>query len=162
MGKWSGKYVQRNSKIGVESKKGVRNSGEKVRKSEGLCCECRKGAMRDDAVWVIAEDVLACWGKRSRAMEAGREIGSEKRPDSKRAKEVGAIGEIARVSSAGKEDVYEVRDEDRPDQWDGAEEEEGAKKEGNAESVPEDDKSLQTSFEGNRERREMDTAQRMS
>lgn len=35
-------------------------------------------------------------------MEASREVGSEKRPDWKGANEVGAVGESARMSSAGK------------------------------------------------------------
>lgn len=82
-------------------------------------------------------------------MEAGREVGSEKRPDWKRAEEVGAVGESARVPSAGKEDIYEVGNEDRPEEWDGAEEEEGAEKQGNAESVAQDNESLQASFERN-------------
>ena len=61
-------------------------------------------------------------------MEAGGEIGCEKRPDSKGAKEVGTVGERARISGAGKEDIDQVRHKDRPDQWDGAEEEERAEK----------------------------------
>lgn len=57
--------------------------------------------MRDDAVRVIAKDVFACWGENGGAMEAGGEVGSEKRPDWKRAKETGAVGESAGVSGAG-------------------------------------------------------------
>lgn len=105
--------------------------------------------MRDDAVRVIAEDVFACGGENGGAMEAGREVGREKRPDWKRAQEIGAMGEIARVSSTGKDDIYEVGNEDRPEEWDGTEEEEGAEKQGNAESVAKDNESLQTSFERN-------------
>ena len=82
-------------------------------------------------------------------MEPCGEVGSEKRPDSKRAEKRGAIGEVARVSSAREQDVYKVGDEDGPENWDGAEEKEGAEKQGNAKSVPEDDESLQTSFEWN-------------
>ena len=71
--------------------------------------------MRDNAVWVIAKDVFTCWSKDGGAMEAGREVGSEKRPDWKRAKKIGAVRESARVSSAGKQDIYEVGNEDGPD-----------------------------------------------
>ena len=66
------------------------------------------------------------------------------------------------MSSVGEEDIYQVGDEDRPDQGNGAEEEEGAEKEGNAESVSEDDEGLQTSFQRNRERCEMNTSQMIS
>ena len=71
--------------------------------------------MGDDAVRVIAKDVFACWGEDGGAMEAGREVGSEKRPDWKRAKEIGAVGESTRVPSAGKQDIYEVGDADGPE-----------------------------------------------
>ena len=98
---------------------------------------------------VIAKDVFACWRENGGAMEAGGKVGSEKRPDAKRAEKGGAVGEAARVSGAGEEYVYKVRDEDRPEDWDGAEEKEGGEKQGNAKSVPEDDESLQSSFEGN-------------
>lgn len=95
-------------------------------------------------------------------MEAGREVGSEKRPNWKGADEIGAVGESTRVSSAGKQHINEVGDAHRPEQWDGAEEEEGAKKQGNAESVPKDNEGLQASFERNGERREMHTAETIS
>lgn len=103
--------------------------------------------MRDDAVRVITKDVFTCWGENGGAMEAGREVGSEKGPYWKRAEEIGAVGERARMSSAGQENIYEVGNEDRPEEWDGAEEEEGAEKEGNAKSVAKDNESLQTSLE---------------
>ena len=70
--------------------------------------------MRDDAVRVIAKDVFARGRKDGGTMEAGREVGSEKRPDWKRAKKIGAVGESARLSSAGEQDVYEVGNEDGP------------------------------------------------
>ena len=89
------KHLQRNSKIRVEGKEGICNSWEKLGEPEGFCCKCRKGTMRDDAVRVIAKDVFACWGENGGAMEAGGEVGSEKRPNWKRAKETGAVGEIA-------------------------------------------------------------------
>ena len=63
---------------------------------------------------VIAKDVFARRRKDGGTMEAGREVGSEKRPDWKRAKEIGAVGESARLSSAGEQDVYEVGNEDGP------------------------------------------------
>ena len=106
---------------------------------------------------VIAKDVFAGRRENGGAMKAGGEVGSEKRPDSKRAEKGGAVGEAARVSGAGEEDVYKVGDEDGPENWDGAEEKEGAEKQGNAKSVPEDDESLQSSFEWNGERPEMDS-----
>ena len=109
------KYVQGNPKIRVEGKQGIRNSWEKLGESECFCRKCRKGPMRDNAVRVIAKDVFASWSKDGGAMEAGREVGSEKRPDWKRAKKIGAVRESARVSSAGKQDIYEVGNEDRPD-----------------------------------------------
>ncbi len=59
------------------------------------------------------------------------------------------MGEGARLSSAGKEDIDQVGNEDRPEQWNGAEEEEGAEKKGNTESVSEDNEGLQASFERN-------------
>ena len=65
-------------------------------------------------MWVIAKDVFARWGENGGAMEAGREVGSEKRPDWKRAQKIGAVGESAGLSSAGEQDIYEVRNEDRP------------------------------------------------
>ena len=100
-------------------------------------------------MWVIAEDIFACWRENGGAMEAGGEVGSEKRPNSKRAEKGGAVGEVARVSSAGEEDVYKIGDEDGPEDWDGAEEKEGGEKQGNAKSVPENDESLQSSLKGN-------------
>ena len=111
---------------------------------------------------VIAKDVFACWRVNGRAVETGGEVGSDMRPDSKRAEEWGAVGESAGVSSVGEEDVYEVGHEDGPGEGDGAEEKEGAEKQGNTDSVPEDNESLQASFEGDRQRREMDTARTVS
>ena len=70
--------------------------------------------MRDDAVRVIAKDVFTRWSETGGAMEAGREVGSEKRPDWKRAKKIGAVGESAGLSSAGEQDIYEVGNEDGP------------------------------------------------
>ena len=117
--------------------------------TQGFRRKRRKGTMRDDAVRVIAKDVFACWRENGGAMEASGEVGSEERPDSKRAEKRGAVGEVARVSGTREQDVYKVGDEDGPENWDGAKEKEGAEKQGNAESVPEDDESLQTSFEWN-------------
>lgn len=57
--------------------------------------------MRDNAVWVIAKNVFSCRGKNGGAMKASREVGSEKRPDRKRATEIGAVGQSSRVSGAG-------------------------------------------------------------
>ena len=70
--------------------------------SEGFGGKGRKGPVRDDAVRVVAKYVFACWGEYGGAVEASREVGGEKRPDRKRANEIGAVGESARVSSAGK------------------------------------------------------------
>ncbi len=95
-------YVQRNPKVRVEGEEGICDSWEKLGEPEGFCRKGRKGAMRDDAVRMVAEDIFACRGKNGGAMEASREVGSEKRPDWKRAKEIGAVGESARVSSTGK------------------------------------------------------------
>ncbi len=136
------KYVQRNSKIRVESKERVCDAWEKLGESEGFCREGRKGAMRDDAMRMIAKNVFACWGENGGPMEASGEVGSEERPDWKRAKEIGAVGEGARLSSAGKEDIDQVGNEDRPEQRNGAEQEEGTEKKGNAESVSEDNEGL--------------------
>ena len=41
---------------------------------------------------MIAKNVFASWGENGGAMEAGREVGSEERPDWERAKEIGAVG----------------------------------------------------------------------
>lgn len=97
----SRKNLQRNSKIRVECKEGICNSREKLGEPECFCRKRCKGTMRDDAVRVIAEDVFARWGENGGAMEAGGEVGSEKRPDWKRAKETGAVGESAGMSGAG-------------------------------------------------------------
>lgn len=70
--------------------------------SEGFGGKGRKGPVRDDAVRVVAKYVFACWGEYGGAVEASREVGGEKRPDRKRANEIGAVGESTRVSSAGK------------------------------------------------------------
>lgn len=111
---------------------------------------------------VVAKDVFARRGENGGAMEAGREVGSEQRPDWKRAQETRAVGEGAGMPGAGKEDVDEVGNKDGPEQWDGAEEEEGAEEEGDAEGVPQDNECLQASFEGDREGSEMDTAHSLS
>ena len=95
-------YVQRNSKIRVESEEGIGNSWEQLGESESFCRKGRKGPMGDDAVRMVAKYVFACRGEKSRAMEAGREVGSEKRPDWERAKKVRAVGKSTRVSSTGK------------------------------------------------------------
>ena len=94
-------HLQRNSEIRVEGEEGIRNSWEKLGESECFCRKCRKGPMRDDAVRMIAKYVFACWRESGGAMEASREVRSEKRPDWKRAKEIGAVGQSSRVSGAG-------------------------------------------------------------
>ena len=155
-------YVQRDSEVGVESEEGIRDSGEQLGESEGFCRECRKGPVGDDAVRVVAKDVFARRGENGGAMEAGREVGSEQRPDWQRAQEARAVGEGAGMPGAGKEDVDEVGNEDGPEEWDGAEEEEGAEEEGDAEGVPQDNECLQASLERDREGSEMDTAHSLS
>ena len=92
--RWKSKvqeYLQRDSEIRVECEEGVYNSWEKLGESECFCCKCRKGSMRDNAVWVITKNVFPCRGKNGGAMKASREVGSEKRPDRKRATEIGAV-----------------------------------------------------------------------
>ena len=78
-----GRNVQRNSKIRVESKEGVCDAWEKLGESEGFCREGCKGAMRDDAMRMIAKNVFACWGENGGPMEARGEVGSEERPNRK-------------------------------------------------------------------------------
>ena len=59
---------------------------------------------------MIAEDVFTGRREDLCAMETSGEVGSEKRPDRKRAEEFGAASESARVTGGGKEYVNKIRE----------------------------------------------------
>lgn len=54
--------VQGYAEVGVEGEEGVCDAREQLAKSQGFGGEGGEGAVRDDAVWVVAEDVFAGWG----------------------------------------------------------------------------------------------------
>lgn len=144
--------VQRDAEVGVQGQQGVGYAGEELGEAHGFGGEGGEGAVRDDAVRVVAEDVLAGWGERGGAVEAGGEVGGEERPEGEGAEEGGAVGQLAGVRGGGEEDVDGVGEEEGPEEGDGAEEEEDGEEQGHAEGVAEHDEGLETAFQGDVQR----------
>jgi len=46
------------AEVGIEGQQGVGDAREELRKAKGFRCKGSEGAMGDDAMWVVAEDVL--------------------------------------------------------------------------------------------------------
>lgn len=107
--------VEGDAEVGVEGEEGVGDAGEELGEAEGFGREGGEGAVADDAVRVVAEDVFARGRERCGAVEAGGEVGGEEGPDGETADEVGAVGEVARRAGAGEEDVNGVGEEDGPE-----------------------------------------------
>lgn len=116
--------------------------------AESFGREGGEGAVADDAVGVVAEDVFAGWGERCGAVEAGGEVRGEEGPDRETADEVGAVGKLARGAGAGEEDVDGVWEQDGPEQGDGAEEEEEAEEARYGQGVHQDNEGLKPPFHG--------------
>ena len=112
--------VEGDAEVGVEGEEGVGDAGEELGEAERLGHEGGEGAVRDDAVGVVAEDVFAGRGQDLRAVQAGGEVGGEEGPDGEGAEEGGAAGESARVTGGGEEEVEDVGEEERPEDGDGA------------------------------------------
>ena len=148
--------VEGHVEIGLERQEGVFDSGEQLGEAEGFGRERGEGAVRDDAVRVVAEDVLAVGGQGSGPVQAGGEVGGEEVPDSRPAQARGAIGDVAAVGGFGENDVDQVDDDDGPEDGDGAEEEECRQERRDAQCMAEDNERLETALERDGERGEVD------
>lgn len=62
------------SEVGVEGQESIGDAGKELREAQCFSRKRCKGAMRDDAVWVVAEDVLPSRLQLLRAMQAGGEV----------------------------------------------------------------------------------------
>ncbi|KFY62769.1 hypothetical protein V496_04399, partial [Pseudogymnoascus sp. VKM F-4515 (FW-2607)] len=148
--------VEGDAEVGVEREEGVCDSREQLREAEGLCGECGEGAVGDDAVRVVAEDVLACWAELGGAVQARGEVAREEGPELAAAEARGAHAEFAAVAGFGEHDVDHVGHDEGPEERDRAGEEEGADEERDGEGVREDHGGLEASLEGDVEGREAD------
>ena len=115
--------VEGDAEVGVEREQGVGYAWEELGEAEGLGGEGGEGAVRDDAVGVVAEDVFAGRGELFGAVQARGEVGGEEGEYGQAADGFGTMGEVAGGGGVGEVDVDEVRDEKGPQEWDGAEEE---------------------------------------
>ena len=73
--------VQRDAEVGVEGEQRVRDAGVQVGEADGLGAEGGEGAVADDPVRVVPEDVFARGGQRGGAVQAHREVGGEEGPE---------------------------------------------------------------------------------
>ena len=138
--------VERDAEVGVEGQQGVGDAREELGEAEGLGGEGGEGAVRDDAVRVVAEDVFAGWRQFLGAVQAGGEVGGEEGPDAQGAEVGRPSGQGAGAAGCGEQEVQGVGQEEGPEERDGAEGEEGCEEEGDAEGVEEDDEGLESSF----------------
>jgi hypothetical protein len=79
--------VEGHAEVGVEGEEGVCDSGEELFETESFGGKGREGAVRDDAVRVIAKYVLAGWLERHGTVEASWVVGGEEGPDATVARE---------------------------------------------------------------------------
>ena len=73
--------IQRDAEIGVEGQQGIGDAWEELGEPQGFSGERGESAVGDDAVGVVAEDVLAGWFEFLRAVESGGEVAGEETPD---------------------------------------------------------------------------------
>ncbi len=87
--------VQRNAEIGIEGQEGIGDAREELGEPQGFGGESCESAVRDDAVGVVAEDVLAGWFQFLRAMESCGEVSGEETPDFTAAQPVASLREFS-------------------------------------------------------------------
>ena len=139
--------VQRQFKVTVQGQKRIRDAREKLGKAKGFGgkgCEC---AVRDDAVRVVAKDVLARGLQDLRTVQAGGEVGGEERPHARAAAPFAAIRQFPRRAGVGEEHKKGVWEDEGPQDGYGAEEEEDAHQTGDAERVHQHSERLQAALE---------------
>ena len=73
--------VQRDAEVRVQRQQRVRDAREQRREAQRFCAEGREGAVRDDPVRVVPEDVLACRWQLGCAVQTRGKVGCEQRPD---------------------------------------------------------------------------------
>lgn len=120
--------VEGDFEVVVDGQQRVADSGEQLLEAGGLGHEVAEGAVRDDAVWVVGEDVVAGRVQRRGAMQAHGEVVGVQPPHGQPAQELGApVGRRAvHVLRVDEEDVDQVGQQQRPAQRDGQHEPEQA------------------------------------
>jgi len=140
--------VEGDAEVGVEGQEGVGDAREELREAKGFGGEGGKGAVGDDAVGMVAEDVLAGGGEGGGAVETHGEVGGEEGPEFEGAEIGGAGGEGARGVGGGEEDGEHVGNQEGPGEGNGGKEEKVGDEQEGGECVEEDDEGLETAFKG--------------
>lgn len=106
--------VQRDAEVAVKGEKRVCDAWEEFRESERFGTKGCKGAVTDDAVGVVAENVFPGRRQFLGAVETGGKVGCEERPDWETTEPVGSVAQVAGCAGFGEEDVDQVGEEYRP------------------------------------------------
>lgn len=107
-----------------------------------------EGAVGEDAVGVVGEDVVFCGVEGGGGVEFEREVGGVEFPEGEAAEERAApVGGGTVDVCGGEEDVDEVGDQDGPGEGDGEEEPEEGDPERDGEFVEKDGSGLEASFQ---------------
>lgn len=118
-----------------------------MRETQSLCSEGCKGAMTDDTVRVVTKDVFPGRRKLDRPVKACGKVRCEERPDLVATVAVRSPGKISRCAGFAEQNIDQVRDDDGPEEWYGAEAEEEGEEGKGAQSMAENDEGLQSALQ---------------
>ncbi|KFY16524.1 hypothetical protein V492_01268 [Pseudogymnoascus sp. VKM F-4246] len=100
--------IKRDAEIRIQREQGIRDPGKQLRESQRLGGEGGEGAVADDPVRVVPEDVFARWAELTGAVQARGEVAGEEGPEFAAAEARGAEAEFPAVPGFGEHDVDHV------------------------------------------------------